>query len=66
MGRSHCHRLAHYDVALHDALNVAHELLAYVLAEVSFQAFVVEPFGGDGLCRDGQTDRISIRSVSAP
>ena len=64
--QNHYHQLAHYDVALHDALNAAHEFLAYVLAEVSFQAFVVEPFGDDGLCHDGQMDRISVRSVNVP
>ena len=53
-------------MALHDALNVVHELLACVLAKVSFQAFVAEPFGGYELCHDGQTDRISVRSVNAP
>ena len=64
--RNHYHRLAHYDVALHGAPSEVHDALANVLAEVSFQAFVAEPFGGDGLCHDGLMDRIFVRFVNVP
>ena len=64
--RNHYHRLAHYDVALHGAPSEVHDAPANVLAEVSFQAFVIEPFVGDGLCHDGQMGRISARSENVP